>query len=133
MRKIKKDKSNKNIISFSLGIVFLLAGVYRIFNPQAGIEEFSKIGLPLFLLYAIILFELTIGMLLILGKKLKLVSGIMIVGLVIFIPIVLFSNLSGVIKNIGELFVFDSTPTDIVLHITYLIMLVHVFLNQNKQ
>lgn len=132
MRKTKKDKSKKNIISFSLGIVFLLAGIYRIFNPQAGILEFNAIGLPIFLLYATILFELIIGVLLILGKKLKLVSGVMIFGLAIFIPVVIFSNLTGIIQNIGELFVFDSTPTDIVLHITYLIMLIHVFLNQKK-
>lgn len=132
MKKTKKDLSKKNIISFFLGIVFLLAAVYRIFNPKAGIEEFNAVGVPIFFLYVTILFELTVGTLLILGKKLKLVSVITMFFLVIAIIIATLSDFKGIIHNIGELFVLDSTPTDIVLHITFLIMLIHVFLNQNK-
>lgn len=130
--KEKKKKQSKNLLNIFFGIVFLSAAVYRILNPQAGINELNEFNIHGFFIYFVIAFELFVGTLFLLEKKLKLASLLTILFLSIAIIISILINFSDILKNIGELFVFDSTPTDILLHLIYLSLIIYIYKRESK-
>ena len=124
---MKKQTSKKNILNIFLGIVFLSAALYRIIKPDAGITEFTELGIPVYFLYLTIVFEIIVGVLFIIGKKIKLASVLTIIFLSGAILLSIITNFSNLVMNLGEIFVFNPTPTDILLHFVYIIALVYVF------
>ncbi|MFA5131654.1 MAG: DoxX family protein [Patescibacteria group bacterium] len=131
--KIKKFRAEPTeILRLFLAVVFLSAGIFRIFNPGAATEEFSALRLPLFLAPLMIIFEIIAGLLLLFNRFTKQVYY----GLIMFMIIVLGWSfiLSGgtLIREAGELFVFNLNPTDFFLHFVFLIIAI-VLLIRMKQ
>jgi len=118
------------LLKIFLGIVFLSAGFFRIFNWPAAISEFGgitkKFIYPLLILTIII--EIAGGLLLILNKKIKLVSTVFIFLILSGIIINLFKHGSAIFSQINELFLLNPNPTDLFLHATYLIILISFIL-----
>jgi uncharacterized membrane protein YphA (DoxX/SURF4 family) len=121
-----------DIVRILLGVVFFFAALYRIFNYSKGAEELSRLGIPVFLVSVVIIVELTIAASLILNKYVKYSTLTAIVFLVLAIIIGITSNFSYILQNIGELFVFDANPTDILLHVAYIFFLFLLFKNSKK-
>jgi len=125
-------KSN-DLLRIFLGLVFLSAGLYRIFNWPMTILELSKLNLnSVYLAIFIIALEITTGLFLIFNIKTKKV----LISLIIFLTITLIWALiisgKNLINNASELFTFHLTPTDFFLHLTYLIILIYLISkNQN--
>lgn len=116
---------------YFLALVFLSAGFFRIFSPETALEELLALGLPLFLSKFIIIFEITAGLLLIFNKWVRYVY----LSLLIFLSLALLWSLiiasSEILSSLGELFVFNLTPTDWFLHFIFLV--VAVFLIKDKK
>ncbi|MFA6190567.1 MAG: DoxX family protein [Candidatus Staskawiczbacteria bacterium] len=125
---INKLKIN-NLLRYFLGFVFLFAGIYRVFNWQNAIIEFSKFNFAsaYYLITLVILVEIVGGLLLILNIRTKEILFIFSIFIVCAILGAFAINGKNIILNLKELFVFDSTPTDVFLHFTYLIILVYLW------
>lgn len=122
------------LLKLFLGLVFLSAGFYRIFNINLAVKEFSMfpIGLIYPLLTFTIILEITGGLLLILNKKIKLISAIFSAFIIIAVVSGIATSGGQIFSNISELFFFHANPTDIFLHLTYLIVLIYLFLISTK-
>lgn len=120
--KMNNGKIIRYLVVF-IGLVFLSAAIYRIFNYNVGLKEFNQLGIPIFFLPFVILLEIILGLFFLLNKKVFYASLSSIIFLTIAIIIGFFSNFKIIIENISELFVFNATPTNIWLHILYIILL----------
>jgi uncharacterized membrane protein YphA (DoxX/SURF4 family) len=120
------------LLRLFLGIVVLSAGTFRALFFESALKEAEMLGLPFWFSFFIIIFEIVCGILLIFNIKIKLVLSLVAVFLTLAIIIALIGNAGQIIENAGELFVFDSTPTDIFLHITYLVIIFALIYDKQK-
>jgi uncharacterized membrane protein YphA (DoxX/SURF4 family) len=120
------------VVRIILGCVFLLAALFRIFNNANATSEVLALGMPSFFTWIIVIFELLVSGCLIFNKYVKIALYGVIVFLVIAIITALIVNGTAVFASIGELFVFNATPTDILLHIMYIILAVILLTGQRR-
>jgi uncharacterized membrane protein YphA (DoxX/SURF4 family) len=73
---IKKIKI-EDIFRIFLVLVFLSAGIFRIFNPELAQQEAFLLGLPTSFSYFLSIFEVTIGFLLLIHVWTRLVYGVL--------------------------------------------------------
>lgn len=125
-------KEPKDILRIFLALVFLSAGVFRIVNPAAVALELKNLQLPYFLSYFLICFEIGSGLLLLFNKYLKTVSIFLSIFLLFALTRGVITNGYYIVRQVGELFVFRANPTDIFLHITFLIILISLVIREKK-
>lgn len=117
-------------LRIGLGIVFLLAGLHRIVFFDMAYKNFIDVGLePAALLVIVtVIVELAAGILMLINRFIPQSSAMIIILLVI--GIIAAVKRAGVdfINNINEVFLLTYTPTDIVLHISYLLVAVTLFI-----
>ena len=118
------------LLRLFLGFVFLSAGTYRIFHWQEALAEISTLHLPLIPLmsFLVITLEIIGGLMLIFNLKSKWVVMVFTVFLAITLLQTLLFSLNTITANFGELFFYSLTPTDFFLHVTYLVILLYLFL-----
>jgi uncharacterized membrane protein YphA (DoxX/SURF4 family) len=117
------NKKRIDWIVLLVGFIFLSAAIYRVFNYNAGVNEFNFLKIPLLFLPFIILLEVVLGLCFILNKKVFYASIIAIVFLSTAIILAFVSNFWAIINSISELFIFEANPTDILLHLLYILLL----------
>ena len=124
----KKDLNFPLVFArYFLALVFLSAGLFRIFFPELAAQELISLGLPQTLSSLIIIFEISAGLLLIFNKQTKYVYF----SLLLFLSTALFWGLliagPEIILSLEELFIFNLTPTDWLLHLIFLIITTWLF------
>ncbi|MEW5897100.1 MAG: DoxX family protein [Nanoarchaeota archaeon] len=111
-----------------MGVIFLSAGMYRLFNYAAGIKELTALNFPAFsiapLTALLIIFEIACGLMLLFNRYVKIVLSALVLFLAVAIGTALASNGAAIILQAGELFVFNANATDVMLHIVFLVILV---------
>ncbi len=110
-----------------MGVVFFSAAVYRMFNYGAGIEEFNLLKIPVIFLPLSVLFELIVGTLFLLNKKLACASLTSIIFLSVAIVVAVLTNFREVLNSIPQLFVFKANSVDILLHALYVFLLFLIY------
>ena len=126
---MKNNFEPTGLLRLFLGLVFVSAGLFRIFNWQSATLELSRLNLSSAYLSAfIIALEIIGGLLLIFNIKTKKVLLIFITFIVFALIGAFLSAGKDIILNAGELFVFTPTPTDVFLHFTYLVIIIYLFL-----
>lgn len=133
----KKEKKNINsskdplaLLRLGLGLVFILAALHRIIFFGIAYNNFIDLGLkPANMLVIItIMIELLGGISLILNRFIfqatLTLSALLLVGIIVAV----IKAGPSLIQNINEVFIVSATPTDIVLHISYVIGLLTLFL-----
>jgi len=125
-------KGPKDILRIFLAAVFLSAGVFRIFNPVAAAIELKNLQLPYFLSYFLICFEIGSGLFLLFHKYLRTTSIFLSIFLLFALTRGLITNGYYIVRQVEELFVFRANPTDIFLHITFLIILISLVIKEKK-
>ena len=135
MSKFIKNKSSflKDhliLLRLGLGVVFVLAALHRIIFFEIAYNNFIDLGLkPANLLIIVtIIIELTAGTLLILNRFIYQASLTLSALLVVGIIVAVLKAGQTLIQNIHEIFIVTATPTDIVLHISYVIGLLTLLL-----
>lgn len=121
----KKSRESFRILRIYLGIIFLSAGVYRIFHlSQAYSEIASLVGgwHEIFLVLTIIL-EVISGLFLIFNFRAKRTAEILFVFVALAMLLSVIRSGREIFQSLNELFFFNATPTDFFLHLTYLVML----------
>lgn len=120
-KKIVNDKDD--ILRIFLALVFLSAGVFRIFNPEIVELEYTQLNLPIYLSPLMIIFEIGSGLLLLINRYTKFVYYLLAVFmLVVFIWSIIIGGRE-LLRAAGELFVFNLNPTDLFLHFVFLLII----------
>ncbi|NLZ74702.1 DoxX family protein [Candidatus Falkowbacteria bacterium] len=114
----------EDLLRIFLAFVFLTAGLFRIFNYDLAIAEFSFLRMPVFLCPLVIIFEIGAGIFLLFNKYVKQVYLALIVFLIFVLSLALVIRGEAMIASAGELFVFDLTATDWFLHFVFLLIAV---------
>lgn len=124
-----KNLNGNFLLRLFLGLVFLSAGIYRIFYWSEAELEIKNLNLyfPYFISTVVVLLEIISGLFLILNIQTKKT----LLSLAIFLTIALLWSLimfwQDIILNFKVLFIFNANATDFFLHFTYLIILIYLF------
>lgn len=128
-------KNPVTLLQLGLGIVFILAGFHRIIFFNMAYDNFTDIGLvpaaPLAVIT--IISELIVGISFITNKFVKQSCTVIAILLVVGITASILRAGNTLIENINEVFLLTYTPTNIVLHISYFIGVLTVFLFSLKK
>lgn len=117
-------KQPEDILRIFLAFVFLTAGIFRIFNYNMAVSEFFVLGMPIFLCPLMIIFEIGAGIGLLFNKFVKYIYSSLIVFILFALIVALVVGGKEIISGARELFVFDLTPTDWLLHFLFLLIVV---------
>ena len=121
---------DKILYRIVFALVFIGAGIFRLLNLDAGFHEMEMLGLPVFFTYIVLIFETACGILLLIGKKIHLVY----ISLGIFLTCALLwgfiSNFKIIVNTSSELFIFNATATDMMLHFMYLVLILAILRKQ---
>lgn len=121
-----------SLLRIFLGIVFVSAGLHRLIFFSIAYENFSNFGIvPVMpLLVITIVMQIIAGVLLIINRLVIPASLIIAIIVIAGIVVSFVKANAGFYANLNELFILTATPTNIVLHITYLIGIVTLVLYQ---
>lgn len=129
----QKYWDNFDLLRWLMALVFISAGLFRVFNYSYSQVEMTLLKLPEFFIWFILFFEIFAGVLLIVKKiwvKKILIALIAFLGLSLGWALVI--NGQEIIQSYQELFVFDLTPTDFFLHFVFLIILLSILKQQRS-
>ena len=127
-QRLKKDPLL--LLRCGLGLVFILAGLHRLIFFDLAYQNFLDVGLrPAALLVALAIgVELVAGVLLLWNLYVK--EACMGISILLVIGIASSAIRAGhsLIDKVNELFMLTYTPTNIVLHVTYLVGVITLLL-----
>lgn len=106
-----------------LGIVFLSASLFRMFNPAAAILEVNGLGLSGWTAVPVIVVELAIAVSFLTNRFVRHAALVAVVYLAAPICLSIARFPRELYSQLGDLFVFDATATDVVLHLVFLYLL----------
>lgn len=126
--KINLTKNPSVVLRLLLGGVFCSAGIFRLFMPQIALDEMARLGMSSLWVFPLTAFEIATGLSLLFNRYVKYTAG----ALILFLSFAIIKGLilggKGLWLAAGELFVFNVTPTDIFMHLVFLVILVFLFL-----
>src|SRR5680860_99182 len=123
----------EDLLRITIALVFISAGVFRIFNPEFENSELLVLNVPQVFSWLIIPLEVVGGFYL-LFKAIywKKAVYVFIIFLIIALLIALRIDAASIINNLRELFIFNTNPTDIFLHIIFIIILLSLVLKKKN-
>jgi len=121
----------ENILRIFLALVFLSAGIFRIFDHQTVIAEFTQLEIPIFFSYLVILFEIIAGLFLLFNKFSYQIYHLLVAFVSFALIWAFVINGHNLLKNIGELFIFNLNPTDVFLHLVFLLIALFLILKKD--
>ena len=125
MKKTKEIAIDREfLIRIVIGAVFLSAATYRMFNLDKATSEMNNLHLSTMLIIPIITFELIIGLMFLFNYQVRKAALSLITFLSSAIVIALIGNWRQILRTIDEIYIFNATPTDLLLHGTYIILII---------
>lgn len=113
----------EDILRIFLALVFLTAGIFRIFNSQMAALEYARLSLPIYLSPLMIIFEIGAGSLLLINRYTKFVYYLLAAFMVVVLAWSFFLDGHELLRKAGELFVYNLNPTDLFLHFIFLFII----------
>jgi|LauGreDrversion4_2_1035121.scaffolds.fasta_scaffold316980_1 uncharacterized membrane protein YphA (DoxX/SURF4 family) len=122
------------ILEKFIGFVFLLAGVHRIFlKEQREYEAYKLLKLPKYSDYGIILMEIIAGLIIIFGLPGKTFAlWTVAIGATIGTLLLLVNNWEKILSTYNQLFTLNDSSLSVCIHITYIIILIHLLFPSRK-
>ncbi len=116
------------ILEKFIGLVFLLAGIHRIFlKEQRKYEAYTLLNLPAGSEYAIIAMEIIAGSIIVFGlpgKSYALLTVTICAG--IGTLLLLLNNFQAILSTYNDLFTLNKSSLSVCVHITYIIILIYL-------
>jgi hypothetical protein len=116
------------ILEKFIGLVFLLAGIHRIFlKDRREYEAYTLVKLPKYTDYLIILMEIVAGLIIIFnlpGKYYALLT--VTIGATIGTGLLLFHNFDDILATYYDLFTLNKNSLSVCLHVTYIVILLYL-------
>lgn len=122
----------QTLLRYFLAIVFLSAGIIRIFLPAVAVQELVALQLPTYFAICLSLFEIIVGLMLIFNQGTKYVYICLTVFLIATLGWALIIQGPELIRSSRELFVFDLNPTDWFLHLIFLLLILILLASEKK-
>jgi len=115
----------KDILTFYLGLVFIFASLHRIGLFENRTREVNEhMQLPPFSDMFIILFEFTVGVLLITNHTYKYHAlCLLLIFLIIGSFLIAFYNMDTLLATYNEIWTYQPTSMSFVLHLAYIVMI----------
>lgn len=129
-KKIKLMVDSERLLRFFLALVFLSAGIYRVFNYDSTVLEFTNLKLPIWISFFLIIFEIGAGLGLLINKYTKQIYSSLLIFLIIILVWALILDGKKIINQAGELFAFNLNPTDLFLHFVFLLLVTALLLKK---
>ena len=122
--KMKKiDLKTEDVLRIFLALVFLSAGIFRIFNADMAALEYARLSLPIYLSPLMIIFEIGAGLLLLINRYTKVVYYFLAAFMLLVFLWSFILDGRELLKSAGELFVYNLNPTDLFLHFVFLLII----------
>ena len=120
--------SLKDILIYYLGIVFILVSIHRMYLKSQREEEIYKVlKLPPFSDIFIIIFEFTVGVLLLTNFKYKLHALLfLLIFLIVGSILIIINNMDELLKTYHEIWTYQPTSMSFVLHLAYIVMIIAI-------
>jgi uncharacterized membrane protein YphA (DoxX/SURF4 family) len=117
--------SLKDILIYYLGLVFILASLHRIYlKTQREEEAYEILKLPKYFDILIIIFEFTVGILLLTNFKYKLHAlFLLMIFLIIGSILIIIHNLDKLLMTYHEIWTYQPTSMSFVLHLAYIVII----------
>lgn len=124
-----KNINSGDFLRVFLGLVFLSAGIYRIFNWQSAVLEISNLNLPfaIFISVLVVTLEILGGVSFLFNFQTRITAIVFSIFIAFALIFAFLSSGQEMINNAEKLFTFQAEPTDFFLHFTYLIILIYLF------
>lgn len=123
---------NEFLIKY-LGIVFVLASIYRCFIKEQREEELKLLNLPYKFDYLIIIIEFIFGVILLFFKDHVIITlELFLLFLIIGCVSILINNFDSIMNEFSLVWTFQSTSMSLVFHLTYIVMIIGILLNITK-
>jgi uncharacterized membrane protein YphA (DoxX/SURF4 family) len=117
--------SLKDILIYYLGLVFIFASIHRIYlKSQREEEAYEVLKLPKYSDIFIIIFEFTVGVLLLTNFKYKLHAlFLLMVFLIIGSILIIIHNMDKLLETYHEIWTYQPTSMSFVLHLAYIVII----------
>jgi len=126
-------KSGRKWLIVLMSLIFISAGVFRILNPEAAKTELINLGMPVFLTWFLAFFEIAGGTAMLCGGKIARIAFLIFIVFLLFaLAIALIINGTGILAQAGELFVFNTTPTDFFLHFVFIVIMFSLLIGRHS-
>jgi hypothetical protein len=115
------------VLKTFIGLLMLVVGIVRIFlTKQQKQKELRDMNLPNYFDYLIILFEIIIGLMLILlnNKNTYYLYLVLLMFMIIATILILKNNHKNIKKDFWDMFTYQPTSFSVFLHITYIIIII---------
>ena len=115
----------KDILIYYLGLVFILASLHRIYlKSQREEEAYKVLKLPNHFDILIIIFEFTVGVLLLTNFKYKLHAlFLLFIFLIVFSILIIIYNMDKLLETYHEIWTYQPTSMSFVLHLAYIVII----------
>ena len=118
-----------NILIKFLGLVFLMAGLHRIYYKTQREEEMNiLLKLPKYTDFLIMLIEISAGILLIMDCYVINVLYILLIMTSLGLLLLLYNHYEKILNTYNELFTLKADSLSVFLHITYIIIMIYIIL-----
>ena len=121
------------VVQIFLGAVFLSAALFRICNYPAAKLEVGNLGLPDWTSALVIILELAIAASFLTNAFVKHASLMALVFLAAPICLGVFLYWQELYSQLPNLFVFNASATDILLHMVFLTLLVLIYITERAK
>jgi len=125
--------SAKAILRVLMGLIFLSAALFRIFNPEMARFELSALSLPSFLLWPLVIFEFLTGLFLLINFRVRSTALVLIVFLLFALIQALLVNGPEIWREASQLFIFQANPVEWFLHLVFVFILVNLVLEKREK
>jgi len=113
-----------------LGIIFIIAGILRIFLLKDRKNELHNMNLPNGTDYIIIMFEIICGFILFFNlADISITLSILLLFLILGSLLIIYNNFNSLLKEINTVWTFQPTMMSLVFHFTYIIIIIGICLN----
>jgi len=115
----------KDILIYYLGLVFILASIHRIYLKSQRKEEATQVlKLPKYFDILIIIFEFTVGVLLLTNFKYKLHAlFLLMIFLIVGSILIIVHNMDKLLETYHEIWTYQPTSMSFVLHLAYIVII----------
>ena len=115
----------KDILTYYLGLVFIFASIHRMVYKKQRLEESNVVlKLPKYFDILIIIFEFTIGVLLIINFKYKIEAlKLLLLFLIIGSILIAVYNKDKLLDTYHEVWTYQPTFMSFVLHLAYIVII----------
>ena len=115
----------KDILIYYLGLVFILVSIHRIYLKSQREKEVSQVlKLPKYFDILIIIFEFTVGVLLLTNFKYKLHAlFLLMIFLIVGSILIIVHNMDKLLETYHEIWTYQPTSISFVLHLAYIVII----------